>query len=131
VSGDWRLFLRQMGANAEPLIESIRRMRSAGVSFIAGTDAGVPGALFGDYAGMLGFFAEIGFTIPEVLDMATVAAAAALGLPDVGALSPGNRADLLVVNGDPTTDLAALKNLELVMAGGRVAGWPTTTWARP
>jgi imidazolonepropionase-like amidohydrolase len=119
VSGNWRLFLTQLGANASALVDSIQRMRHAGVRFIAGTDAGVPGALFDDYVGMLEFFQEIGFTNIEILNMATTHAAEALGLRAVGALSPGSHADVLVVDGDPLTDLNALRKICLVLARGK------------
>ncbi|MEV6732233.1 MULTISPECIES: amidohydrolase family protein [unclassified Streptomyces] len=124
VSGDWRLFLDQMGPErAKAMAESILDMREAGVRFIAGTDAGVPGAHFGDYVGMLEFFASLGFTHHEVLDMATVNAAHALGLADSGVLAPGKRADLIVVDGDPLTELDALRRIRHVFtAGRRVAG---------
>lgn len=124
VSGDWRLFLSQMGPErAQSMIEVIQDMRKAGVRFIAGTDAGVPGARFGDYVGMLEFFAALGFSNPEILTMATANAAHALGLPDTGTLSPGMRADLIVTDGDPVTDLSALRRIRHVFAAGRrVAG---------
>lgn len=105
VSGDWRLFPQQLGANADPLIKSIQSMRAAGVTLIAGTDARVPGATFDEYLGMLGFFTEIGFTNSEVLDMATTDAAATRCLDNAGTLIPGHRADLLVRNDDPTVEL--------------------------
>ncbi|GAA2259612.1 amidohydrolase family protein [Streptomyces amakusaensis] len=120
VSGDWRLFLKQMGPErAQQMVESIGEMREAGVRFIAGTDAGVPGARFGDYVGMLEFFASIGFGNTEILDMATVNAAHALGLADAGVLAPGRRADLIVVDGDPSAELDALRRIRHVFAAGR------------
>ncbi|MEU7061123.1 amidohydrolase family protein [Streptomyces sp. NPDC046197] len=120
VSGDWQLFLDQMGPErAKAMVEVILDMREAGVRFIAGTDAGVPGARFGDYVGMLEFFASVGFTPAEILDMATVNAAHALGLSDTGALSPGMRADLIVVDGNPLTDLGALRRIHHVFTAGR------------
>ncbi|MGH3830242.1 MAG: amidohydrolase family protein [Pseudonocardiaceae bacterium] len=119
VSGDWRLFLKQLGPKAPALMDSIRRMRQAGVRFIAGTDAGVPGSRVDDYVGMLDFFREIGFANSEIISMATVTAAHALGLHATGTLSPGDRADLLIVNGDPLTDLNALRDIHLVLAGGQ------------
>lgn len=142
VSGDWRLFLKQLGPNAPALLDSIQRMRQAGVRFIAGTDAGVPGARFDDYVGMLEFFREIGFTNVEIINMATVTAAHALGLRTTGTLTPGDRADLLIVNGDPLADLNALRDICLVLAGGQpqiparhyrlAPSWlPSTTAARP
>ncbi|MFJ9691357.1 amidohydrolase family protein [Kitasatospora sp. NPDC101183] len=115
VSGDWRLFLQQMGPErAEAMIGAIRDMRAAGVRFIAGTDAGVPGARFGDFVGMLEFFASLGFSNAEVIDMATTNAAHALGLSDTGRLAPGLRADLIAVDGDPLTDLSALRRVRHV-----------------
>ncbi|GAA1890276.1 metal-dependent hydrolase family protein [Streptantibioticus ferralitis] len=120
VSGDWRLFLDQMGPErAKAMIEVILAMREAGVRFIAGTDAGVPGARFGDYVGMLEFFDSLGFTHAEILDMATVNAAHALGLSDTGALAPGMRADLIVVDGNPLTELGALREIRHIFTAGR------------
>lgn len=131
VSGDWRLFLNQLGPNATPLIDSILRMRQTGVRLIAGTDAGVPGASFADYVGMLSFFAEIGFTRAEVLDMATVHPAHALHFHDVGSLRPGYRADIIVVNGDPLSNLEALRDPELVVANGELYQRPAQALRRP
>ncbi|MFD9223601.1 amidohydrolase family protein [Streptomyces sp. NPDC060064] len=120
VSGDWRLFLDQMGPErAKAMAEVILEMREAGVRFIAGTDAGVPGARFGDYVGMLEFFASLGFTHAEILDMATVNAAHALGLSDTGTLAPGMRADLIVVDGNPLTELGALREIRQIFTAGR------------
>ncbi|MFI9257862.1 amidohydrolase family protein [Streptomyces sp. ISID311] len=120
ISGDWQLFLQQLGPDrAESMSRVIRDMREAGVRFIAGTDAGVPGARFGDYVGMLEFFASLDFTPADILDMATVNAARALGLTDTGALRPGLRADLLVVDGNPLHDLAALRRVRHVFMNGR------------
>ncbi|MFF2129530.1 amidohydrolase family protein [Streptomyces olivochromogenes] len=120
VSGNWQLFLEQMGAErAKAMAEVIQKMREAGVRFIAGTDAGVPGARFGDYVGMLEFFASLGFEYGEILDMATVNSAHALGLSDTGVLAPGKRADLIVVDGDPLTELGALRRIRQVFTAGR------------
>ncbi|MFF8021548.1 amidohydrolase family protein [Streptomyces sp. NPDC007896] len=120
VSGDWRLFLDQMGPErAKAMVEVILEMREAGVRFIAGTDAGVPGARFDDYVGMLEFFASLGFAHTEILDMATVNAAHALGLSDTGALTPGMRADLIVVDGNPLTELGTLREIRHIFTAGR------------
>ncbi|MCK8679121.1 amidohydrolase family protein [Streptomyces lichenis] len=120
VSGDWQLFLKQMGPErAQAMIDVIGEMRQAGVRFIAGTDAGVPGAHFGDYVGMLEFFASLGFGHPEILDMATTTSAHALALTDTGSLAPGMRADLLVVDGNPLTDLNALRHPRHIYTAGR------------
>lgn len=110
-----------MGAErAKAMVELIQEMREAGARFIAGTDSGVPGARFGDYVGMLEFFASLGFEHAEILDMATVNAAHALGLSDTGHLAAGMRADLIVVDGDPMTELGALRRIQPVLTAGHL-----------
>lgn len=121
VSGDWQLFLDQMGPErAKAMSEVIQEMRKAGVRFIAGTDAGVPGAGFGDYVGMLEFFSSLGFGHAEILDMATVNPAHALELTDTGVLAPGMRADLIVIGGNPLTELGALRRIQHVFIAGHL-----------
>ena len=56
------------------------------------------------------------------LAAATSLAAAHLGLTDTGRIVPGARADLLLVEGDPLDDLAALERVLLVTRDGRVHG---------
>jgi imidazolonepropionase-like amidohydrolase len=47
--------------------------------------------------------------------------AEALGLKDrIGALAPGMEADLIAVDADPLTDIAALQRVVFVMKGGVV-----------
>jgi imidazolonepropionase-like amidohydrolase len=55
------------------------------------------------------------------LAAATSRAAAHLGLADAGRVAPGARADLLLVAGDPLTDLDALSRVRLVTRDGVVA----------
>ena len=55
---------------------------------------------------------------------ATSLAAESLGLgKELGALAPGMQADLIAVAGDPSQDVAALRDVRFVMKGGRVYAW--------
>lgn len=66
---------------------------------------------------------DAGLSPAEALRGATSAAAEVFGLPDRGVVAPGRRADLLLVGGDPTRDIAATRDIRGVWIGGtRVAG---------
>ena len=56
-----------------------------------------------------------------ILRMATSDAATALGISDrVGTTEPGKLADLVLLDGDPVSDIEALGRVDLVMKEGRV-----------
>ena len=64
----------------------------------------------------------LGMSPMEVILSATSRAAECIGRADVGALAPGRKADILVVDGDPLSDITVLErreNLKLVMQGGK------------
>jgi imidazolonepropionase-like amidohydrolase len=104
-----------------PVGENVRKMYDMGVRIIAGTDAGIDNTPHHQYAGGLGALVTLlGFRPEEVIAMATTRAAAALGLGAVtGRLAAGYDADLIVVDGDPRADIAALGRLCRVIARGR------------
>ena len=57
----------------------------------------------------------------EAIKGATSINAEALGMQDeIGALAPGMAADLIAVDGDPLTDITALRRVVFVMKGGKV-----------
>jgi imidazolonepropionase-like amidohydrolase len=64
-----------------------------------------------------------GLTPTAALRAATALPARRFGLTDRGRIVPGSRADLVLVGGDPTTDIGATLDLRAVWrAGVRVAG---------
>jgi imidazolonepropionase-like amidohydrolase len=100
--------------------EHVKAMHEMGVRIIAGTDAGVDNTPHHQYIGGLEYLVSLGFRPGEVLAMATTEAAAALGVGAItGRLAPGYDADLIVVDGDPRTDIAVLGKLRRVIARGR------------
>jgi imidazolonepropionase-like amidohydrolase len=104
-------------------IESFRRAAAAGVRIAGGTDAGTPFNYHGGNASEVQFMAEYALSPTDAIRAMTEWAAEAVGLEGSGTLDPGTHADLLVVEGDPRTDLTLLNDPEAVLQGGRlVAG---------
>ena len=67
----------------------------------------------------LRLLAQAGLAPVEALQAATSLNAKVFGLEDRGVVEPGRRADLVLVSGDPTRDIAVTENLEGVWLGGR------------
>ena len=94
-----------------------RVMRSSGRIAI-GSDA--PAVAYGaGFHDELSLLAERGVPTDQILRFATASGAIALGLSlQLGTLEPGRLADLLVINGDPLSDLDDLKRIDAVVIGG-------------
>ncbi len=99
--------------------KSLERAVPAGVKIAFGTDAGV--SLHGRNADEFELMVKHGMSPAQAIHAATRNAAELLGLADrIGALEPGMAADLIAVDGDPLRDVTALKQVALVMQGGKV-----------
>ncbi len=93
--------------------------RDAGVTLAMGHDSGPPG----DNAIELVRMVEGGLTPIEGIVAATRGSATALGRDDLGTVTTGAVADLLVVDGDPLADIRVLNDrarVWLVVQGGRI-----------
>ncbi len=99
--------------------EVLQAMFTAGVPLIMSTDCGIPGVPHDELRGGIEVLSELtGKTPAAALRLATSTSAAILGFADRGTLEVGKRADLLVVEGDPTTDLTALRSVRAVFKAG-------------
>ena len=101
---------------------NLKRVADAGIPIAMGTDAGNPLTLHGPsvYAEMEAMQAA-GMTPMQVLVASTRGGATAMGLgKEIGTVEKGKSADLLVVGGDPTTDVANLRKVRYVVRGGVV-----------
>jgi imidazolonepropionase-like amidohydrolase len=98
---------------------TVRQLVAAGVPVLAGTDAGNPGTSHGAALHReMELLAKAGMTPSAALAAATSAPAAAFRLTDRGRIATGLRADLLLVNGDPTRDITATRDIAGVWKGG-------------
>ena len=67
------------------------------------------------------YYVEAGMTPLQALRSATIETARLLGAEDeIGTLEAGKYADIVAVDKDPTEDIKALRNILLVMKGGKV-----------
>ena len=67
------------------------------------------------------YYVEAGMTPLQALRSATIETARLLEAQDeIGSLETGKYADIVAVNKDPTEDIKALRNILLVMKGGKV-----------
>jgi len=95
----------------EDAFASVAALRDAGVDILAGTDTTVPRPEFGGMAHGASVHHELqllvaaGLSPIEALRAATSAPARRFGLADRGRIRAEARADLLLVDGDPTTSI--------------------------
>lgn len=109
----------------ETALANLARLHEAGVRVALGTDAGNPGTLHGPSVHReMELYREAGLSPMAVLVAATRNAARAAGRgEDLGTLEAGKRADFLILEEDPSRDLAALRRIASVWVGGRSV-WP-------
>ena len=108
----------------KPHLESLAMAKEAGVTIGMGADCGTSLNPHGQNLRELVSLVENGFTPTQALCIGTLNGARILGLEDVtGSIEVGKLADLVVVRGDPLSDISLLTdsaNIGVVMQGGKV-----------
>jgi imidazolonepropionase-like amidohydrolase len=113
-------------------LQSVARWRQAGVRVLAGTDAGNAGTSWGvSQHGELSLLVAAGLSPTAALAAATSEVATAFRLADRGRIVAGQRADLLLVDGNPTTDITATRAIVGVWKDGRWVPRPTAAGTTP
>ena len=115
-----------MKARAQALMDihkdSMHQALAAGVKVVAGTDAG--GFVHGDNAREVELLVEKGMSNMQAIQATTGWAAECVGLEhEIGTISAGKFADLLILDGDPLKDISILRNqdrISLIMKNGEV-----------
>jgi imidazolonepropionase-like amidohydrolase len=97
----------------------VRQLVASHVPILAGTDAPIPGTTYGaSLHAELALLVRVGLSPEAALRAATLNPARAFGLTDRGAIRPGLRADLILVDGDPTRDIFATRRIVAVWKRG-------------
>ncbi|MFI9009166.1 amidohydrolase family protein [Actinosynnema sp. NPDC053489] len=109
VSGSSAGLDRTARGSFEHALRAARELHEAGATIVAGTDANPWAPVHGTALHReLLLLTEAGLAPLEALVAATSTPADRFGLTDRGRVEPGLRADVLLVDGDPTTDIAAV-----------------------
>ena len=103
-------------ASFAALLHMVKLARERGVTILAGTDIGGLGL-----PRELELLVQAGLPAPDVLAIATIGAARQTHHDrERGSIAVGKQADLVLVDGDPTADIAALRRARLVVCRGIV-----------
>ncbi len=121
----FRMLSEKYGAPfLDTALDNVRRFVKAGGRVAVGDDYIEPESPWygpGLPYGELELLAQAGLTNMQVIIALTANGAEACGLKrETGALLPGMRADVVAVRGDPLKSLARLKDVRLVVLGGRI-----------
>ncbi|MGH9409465.1 MAG: amidohydrolase family protein, partial [Vicinamibacterales bacterium] len=96
----------------------IKALYDAGIPIVVGTDKGVPGV---SVDRGIELYVQAGIPPMDAIREATAIPARAFGVSDeTGTLTPGLRADLIVVDGNPLEHISDIRNVTLVCTNGRL-----------
>jgi imidazolonepropionase-like amidohydrolase len=98
-------------------VRMLKKLYDNGITVVAGTDLGKGYSLHRE----LEIYNQAGIPAPQVLSMATLTAAKVMKRDsDLGSIATGKLADMILVNGDPTTNISDIRKIDTVIKGGAV-----------
>jgi imidazolonepropionase-like amidohydrolase len=104
------------------LMAITKQFYEAGVHLATGTDAGAPEVQFGEAVHEeMELMVKLGMSPMDVIVASTKTAAKALGKAnELGTIEKGKLADMIVVSGNPTNNIADCKNIKMVIKDGKI-----------
>jgi imidazolonepropionase-like amidohydrolase len=111
--------MAQSNLRCDAASQAVRQLAAARVPLLAGTDAPASGTTYGaSLHKELEHLVNAGLTPTAALAAATSATAKAFRMTDRGRISVGMRADLLLVDGDPSKQIRATRNIVAIWKRG-------------
>ena len=108
---------KQYRASYANMVRMLKKLYDSGIQIVAGTDAGNGYAFDRE----LEIYNEAGIPAREVLRMATIEAATVMRKDkELGSITPGKFADMILVGGDPTNDISDIRRVDVVIKNGDV-----------
>lgn len=100
----------------------LRRFENAGGKIIPGTDAGGNGTIPGlSLHYEMQMLVDLGVSPMRAIQGATLWGAEFIGQQrDLGSVEVGKLADIVVIDGDPLSDISTTQNVQLVIEGGKI-----------
>jgi imidazolonepropionase-like amidohydrolase len=99
------------------MLHMVKKLYDSGVQIVAGTDLTNGYGLHRE----LEIYNQAGIPAPEVLRIATLGAAQVMRMDrDLGSVTPGKFADMILVNGDPAANISDIRHIEVVIKNGAI-----------
>ena len=114
-------YFRLVPRRLPTLPNKFKQLRESGVTILVGTDSGIPLNFHFDSTWReLDAFVRLGMPPMDAIRAATYWPAQFLKQPDLGTIAPGKLADVIVIDGDPLTDMSTMRNVVHVVKDGKV-----------
>jgi len=98
---------------------NLKTLSDQGIPIAFGTDSGIPTRFFGYFEHVeMAMMADAGMSPIQILVSATKNAADCMGLKKIGWITPGYKADFIVLSADPLTDIKNTRTIQSVWIGG-------------
>jgi imidazolonepropionase-like amidohydrolase len=102
----------------ESMLTIVKKLHDAGVPIVAGTDQGFPGF---SVPRELELYVQAGLTPADAIQTATIIPARVMNIDKTtGSIEEGKQADLVIIDGDPLTNIRDIRKVTTVIKGGHI-----------